>query len=76
MHGCVCYSSYFCSPSAEKDTVLRSREGEKGVEDVEQLSRRCRIREEVLEMQQTRPITEEIKQTWLSEQQVATKTRS
>lgn len=34
----VCFSSYFCSPSAEKDTVLRSRDGEEGVEDGEQLS--------------------------------------
>lgn len=48
---CVCYSSDFCSPSAEKDTVSRSREGEQGGEDVEQLSLRGRIEEEVLEMQ-------------------------
>lgn len=50
---CVCVrpSSYFCSPSAEKDTVSRSREGERGVEDGEQPSLRCRLEEEVLETQ-------------------------
>lgn len=48
---CVYNSSYFCSPSAEKDTVSRSREGEKGAEDVEQPSLRCRMEEEVQEMQ-------------------------
>lgn len=59
----VCYSSYFCSPSAER-TQFRGPEREKrGVEDAEQLSLRCRIEEEVLEMQLTRPLTEEIKQT-------------
>lgn len=46
-----CRSYFFAGPVPKKDTVSRSREGEKGVEDVEQPSLRSRMEEEVLEMQ-------------------------
>lgn len=44
---CVCVIVHmFAAPVQNKDTALRSRGGQKGVEDGEQLSLRCRIEEQ------------------------------